>query len=155
MSLHPSRIFGAGDHGVIILFQQVIAAIAAAHADERSDVLTAPEFMKFMHAPVNATSKVKIAVKNILRLDRLVSHLPQAVAASQKAFAVKLLAGAMIPILSPCRKAAGRMIFAGPVIVASAKKFSLADQLRRSAKNDFAIGPAHHLRAANGMHLHR
>ena len=68
---------------------------------------------------------------------------------------LKLLAGAISPILSPRRKAAGRMIFTGLVIFASAKKFSLADQLCRAAQKNLAISPAHHLSAAGRMHFHR
>src|ERR1700753_2464698 len=77
------------DHAVIQLFQQVIAAVTAAHADQCGNVLAPPEFMELMRAPINASGKVKIALKNILRVDRLVSHLAQAFAARQKMLAIE------------------------------------------------------------------
>src|ERR1041385_2808800 len=78
-----------GDHAIIKFFQQVIAAIAATHPDERCNVLSPPEFMKFVPAPVNASRKVKIALKNILRINWLVSHLAQTVATRKKSFTVE------------------------------------------------------------------
>src|SRR6478672_10105671 len=79
----------SGDHAKINFFQQVIAAVAAADANERGNVITPPEFMKFMHASFHASGKVKIALKNFLRIDRLVSHLAQPVAACQKGVAIE------------------------------------------------------------------
>src|ERR1044072_5733944 len=78
-----------GDHAVIKFFQQVIAAIAAAHADESGNVLASPEFMELMHAPVNASGKINIALKNILRINWLVSHLAQAVTANEKPLVIE------------------------------------------------------------------
>src|SRR5438309_12052789 len=45
--------------------------------------------MELMRAPFRASGKVKIAVENILRIDRIVSHLLKPVAARQKGFAVE------------------------------------------------------------------
>src|SRR6185312_9384223 len=82
-----------GNHDVIKFFQQVIAAISAAHADERGNVLAPPEFMELMHAPINASGKIKVAIKNLLRVDRLVAHLAQAVAACKKTLMVEAAGG--------------------------------------------------------------
>src|SRR3954469_23533799 len=45
--------------------------------------------MELMRAPFRASGKINIALKNILRIDGLVSHLLKPVAARQKGFAVE------------------------------------------------------------------
>src|SRR5579864_3256154 len=78
-----------GHHVVIKLLQQVIAAIATARTDERGNVITPPKFMELMRAPLLASGKIDVAIKNILSIDRLISHLSQPVTACQKAFTVE------------------------------------------------------------------
>src|SRR5260370_23312777 len=62
---------------------------------------------------------------------------------------LKLLAGAMSPILSPGRRAGGLMI------LGLVKELTFTDQLRRSAQKDLASVPAHRLGAAGSVHVHR
>src|SRR4029077_921347 len=62
---------------------------------------------------------------------------------------LKLLAGAISPILSPCLSERGFMS------LVLAKELSLAHQLGRSTQKNFLAGPAYHLRSTRSVHLYR
>ena len=143
-----------GKHAVIEFFQQVIAAITAAHADQRRNVITPPELLELMGAPFHGAGKVKIAVKDVLRINRLVSHLAQAVAAGEKTLVVEAAGRSDKPDLVTPAQSGRPNDLCRSGDLASAKKFSLANQLRRTAQKNFAVCPTHYLRASSGMYLY-
>src|SRR5215831_3683698 len=77
------------NHIEIKLRQQIIGAVAAAHTDHRGNIITPPVVKQLMCAALRRARKVNVTIKNVLRVDWLVSHLAQAIAAAQKRFVVE------------------------------------------------------------------
>lgn len=69
--------------------KQVVAAVAAADADQRRDVIPSPKFLKFLRASLNCSGKVQITIENVLPVNWLAAHAAQAFAAAEKRLAVE------------------------------------------------------------------
>src|SRR5215510_983217 len=61
----------------IELFQQIICAITAARANQRSNIIAFQQLLQFLDSTLNRAGKIKISFENSRQINGLITHLAQ------------------------------------------------------------------------------
>src|SRR6476646_6028648 len=82
-------------------FQQIVAAISAAHADQGRDLWIPEKIFKLLAASCHAAGKIQVAFKDGWGVNRLITHLSQAIASILKGLSTEAAGGRKNSYLVP------------------------------------------------------